>query len=54
MADPAQVSIGHATDDVNQTGCTVILFDRAVPCVVDVRGGGPGTRETDLLAPGRL
>ncbi len=51
---PAQVSLGHATDDVNLTGCTVVLLDSAVPCVVDVRGGGPGTRETDLLAPGRL
>jgi len=48
------VSIGHATDQINRTGCTVIRFSEAVPCVVDVRGGAPGTRETDLLAPGKL
>jgi L-aminopeptidase/D-esterase-like protein len=30
------------------------LFDHAAPAVVDVRGGAPGTRETDLLAPGKL
>jgi L-aminopeptidase/D-esterase-like protein len=48
------VSIGHATDDVNRTGCTVVRFSEPAPCVVDVRGGAPGTRETDLLAPGRL
>jgi L-aminopeptidase/D-esterase-like protein len=54
MFGPAGVTIGHSTDDPNQTGCSVILFDRSVPCVVDVRGGAPGTRETDLLQPGRL
>jgi L-aminopeptidase/D-esterase-like protein len=50
----AAVKIGHFTDPNARTGCTVILFDRAVPAVADVRGGAPGTRETDLLAPGRL
>lgn len=50
----AAITIGHATDRDAMTGCTVILFDEAVPAVVDVRGGAPGTRETDLLAPGRL
>jgi L-aminopeptidase/D-esterase-like protein len=54
MSGPARVSVGHATDEINQTGCTVVMFDRAVPCVVDVRGGAPGTRETDLLRPGKL
>ncbi len=46
--------IGHATNFEARTGCSVIVFDRAVACVADVRGGAPGTRETDLLAPGRL
>jgi L-aminopeptidase/D-esterase-like protein len=50
----AGVTIGHYTDPVARTGCTTILFDRLVPAVVDVRGGAPGSRETDLLAPGRL
>lgn len=41
--------IGHWTDAVARTGCTVFLFSRLVPAVVDVRGGSPATRETDLL-----
>ena len=48
------VLIGHWTDTVHQTGCTVIVFPRALPTVVDSRGGAPGTRETDALAAGRL
>jgi L-aminopeptidase/D-esterase-like protein len=51
---PIQVAAGHWTDYDARTGCTVILFDRPTPAVVDVRGGAPGSRETDLLAPGRL
>jgi L-aminopeptidase/D-esterase-like protein len=47
-------SIGHWTSIEDRTGCTVIVFDRQMPTVVDVRGGAPGTRETDLLSPGRL
>ncbi|MGH2548146.1 MAG: P1 family peptidase, partial [Thermomicrobiales bacterium] len=50
---PISVTIGHATDEINRTGCTVIRFSEPAPCVVDVRGGAPGTRETDLLAPGK-
>lgn len=49
-----QVRVGHWTDPIAKTGCTVVLFDRPARTVVDVRGGAPGTRETDLLAPGRL
>jgi L-aminopeptidase/D-esterase-like protein len=33
------------------TGCTVVLAPHGVTAAVDVRGGGPGTRETDLLDP---
>ncbi len=36
------------------TGVTVIVPDVAAVCGVDVRGGGPGTRETDALAPENL
>jgi len=46
--------VGHVTDLHNRTGCTVLLFDHLAPTVVDVRGGAPGTRETDVLASGRL
>jgi L-aminopeptidase/D-esterase-like protein len=51
---PVQVSVGHWTDAQAQTGCTVVLFDRPAQAVVDVRGGAPGTRETDLLGDGHL
>ena len=37
-----------------RTGCTVVVFDWAAPAVVDVRGGAPGSRETDLLGAGML
>jgi L-aminopeptidase/D-esterase-like protein len=46
--------VGHVTHAAERTGCTVIVFDELVPACVDVRGGAPGTRETDVLAPGRL
>ena len=51
---PVPVSVGHWTDVEAQTGCTVVVFDRPVLAAVDVRGGAPGTRETDLLRPERL
>ncbi len=43
--------IGHATDAEHATGCTVILCEAGAVAGVDVRGGGPATRETDLLRP---
>jgi L-aminopeptidase/D-esterase-like protein len=46
--------VGHVTHLEDYTGCTVVLFDRLCPTVVDVRGGAPGTRETDLLGPGKV
>ena len=48
------VRVGHWTDTHAGTGCTVVLFERAVPAAVDVRGSAPGTRETDALHPGGL
>lgn len=47
------VTIGHTTLAPARTGCTVIAFDTPALTAVDVRGGAPGTRELDLLAPGR-
>ena len=38
-------------DDTNATGCTVIISKEGAVAGVDVRGGGPATRETDLLNP---
>lgn len=46
--------IGHAHDSDVRTGVTVILPNEPALCAVDVRGGGPGTRETDTLALGGL
>lgn len=46
------VKVGHYTDEDAITGCTVILLPKeGAVCGVDVRGGAPGTRETDLLDP---
>ena len=53
LCDVPGVLVGHATDEVGLTGCTVVLFDTPAGAVVgvDVRGSSPGTRETDLLNP---
>ncbi len=48
------VSAGHWTSTEARTGCTVVLFDRPAPAVVDIRGGASGTRETSLLGSGDL
>jgi len=48
------VRVGHATDPVGLTGCTVVLCERGAVGGVDQRGGAPGTRETDLLRPMHL
>ena len=50
----AGVRIGHASDRQAATGCTVILCPAGCTAAVDVRGGAPGTRETDVLRPGNL
>ena len=47
------IEAGHYTDLANATGCTVVLCRRGAVGGVDVRGGSPGTRETDLLQPAR-
>ena len=51
ITDVAGVRVGHADDARLASGVTVILFDEPAVAAVDVRGGGPGTRETDLLDP---
>ncbi|MCJ7510623.1 MAG: P1 family peptidase [Dehalococcoidia bacterium] len=48
------LSVGHWTDRRAATGCTVVLCEGGAVAAVDVRGGAPGTRETDLLRPGNL
>ena len=45
------ITAGHWTDAAGATGCTVILCGDSSVGGVAVRGGSPGTRETDLLDP---
>jgi L-aminopeptidase/D-esterase-like protein len=54
ITDVPGLRIGNAQDADVMTGTSVILPDVAAVCGVDVRGGGPGTRETDALAPENL
>ena len=54
ITDVPGIRVGHWTDRRAVTGCTVVLPDAPAVAGVDVRGGAPGTRETDLLRPGNL
>ena len=49
----AGVEVGHHTLTARPTGCTVVLVESGAVAGVDVRGGAPGTRETDLLDPAK-
>ncbi len=48
------IEVGHFTDTRRPTGCTVIITRIGAVAGVDVRGGAPGTRETELLHPSNL
>ena len=50
----AGIEVGHHSDSRRPTGCTVVMARAGAVAGVDVRGAAPGTRETDLLAPGNL
>jgi L-aminopeptidase/D-esterase-like protein len=54
ITDVAGLRVGQAADPIARTGVTIILPDTRAICAADVRGGGPGTRETDALTPGNL
>lgn len=54
ITDVRGIEVGHAQNDEALTGCTVILCRKGAVAGVDVRGGAPGTRETDLLNPVNL
>ncbi len=54
ITDVPGIRVGHDTNLEAGTGCTVILCDPAAVGGVDVRGGAPATRETDLLRPMHL
>jgi len=51
ITDVEGIRVGHFTDMEHLTGVTVVLTPEGSICGVDVRGGSPGTRETDLLSP---
>jgi len=51
LTDIAGVRVGHAHDAAIASGVTAILFDTPAVASIDVRGGGPGTREDGLLKP---
>lgn len=54
LCDVEGILVGHDTQAEAATGCTVILCQRPAVGAVDVRGGAPATRETDLLDPTRM
>jgi L-aminopeptidase/D-esterase-like protein len=54
ITDVAGLRVGQAEDARLRSGVTVILADDRAVCACDVRGGAPGTRETDALAPENL
>lgn len=45
------IEIGNAEDVAAATGCTVLLFKKGAAAGLDVRGGGPASRESELLKP---
>ena len=45
------MKIGNAQNEQAGTGCTVLLFEKGAPAGLDVRGGGPASRESELLKP---
>lgn len=54
ITDVAGIRVGQAEDLTARSGVTVVLPDASARAVVDIRGGAPGTRETDALDPASL
>ena len=54
ITDVPGLKVGHATSESVRTGITAVLCEAGWAAAVDVRGGGPGTRETDSLASENL
>jgi D-aminopeptidase len=51
ITDVAGVRVGHADDPKLGSGVTAVIFDKPAVAAADLRGGGPGTRESALLDP---
>jgi L-aminopeptidase/D-esterase-like protein len=54
ITDVAGLAVGHASDARVRSGVTTIVFGADWPAAADVRGGGPGLRETEALAAENL
>ncbi|KQT86267.1 P1 family peptidase [Aurantimonas sp. Leaf443] len=54
ITDIPGLTVGHAGDERLKSGTTVLLLDRPAAAAVEILGGAPGTRETELLAPDKL
>lgn len=54
ITDVAGLRVGHAEDHKVRTGTTVLVADEPFIAVADVRGGAPGSRETEALDPSNL
>ena len=54
ITDVPGLLVGQAEDSAAMTGTTVVLCETSAVASVDVRGGAPGTRETELLGPATL
>ena len=54
ITDVPGILVGNAEDEDARSGVTVVLPEEPAVAAVDMRGGGPGTRDTDLLRPDTL
>jgi len=54
ITDIPGLRVGHATSEHHGTGATVLVCDALWPAAADVRGGGPGLREIEVMAPENL
>ena len=54
FTDIDDIKVGHAHNIDAGTGCTIVISENGATAGIDVRGGAPGTRESDLLNPVNL
>jgi L-aminopeptidase/D-esterase-like protein len=54
ITDVAGLRVGQAHDALVRSGVTVLIGDAPMAAAVDIRGGAPGTRESDALDPSNL
>ncbi len=54
FCDIEDIKLGHCHNEKGGTGCSVVICEKGATGGVDVRGGSPGTRETDLLNPSEM